>query len=79
MTDVTLSSAGAHKGKLEYFEGGGSAMALLSWTLMAGLSCLPDAPLIGSAPQTGGGDNIATAAIPGAPRRCGQKNFDNQQ
>ncbi len=72
-------SADAHEVKLEYFEGDGPAVALLSWTLVTGLSCLPDAPLIGAAPQTGGEDNIATTAIPEAPRRCVQKNSDHQQ
>jgi len=77
--DVTLSSAGPHEVKLEYFENNGGAVALLSWTLVAGLSCLPDVPLIGAVPGAGGGENIATTAIPGAPGRCGQKNSDHQQ
>jgi len=77
--DVPLSSAGAHEVKLEYFESGGSAVALLSWTLVAGLSCLPDVPLIGATPGAGGGENIATTAISGLPKGCGQKNSDHQQ
>jgi hypothetical protein len=75
--DVKLS-AGPHVVKLEYFENGGGAVALLSWTLVTGLSCLPDAPLIGAAPGAGDGENIATTAIPGAPGQCGQKTSDHQ-
>jgi hypothetical protein len=52
-TDLTLF-AGNHKVKLEYFESGGSAVALLSWTLVSGFSCLPDAPLIGAASRRRG-------------------------
>lgn len=65
-----------HKVKLEYFEGGGPAMALLSWTALAGISCLPDAPLIGAAPRTGGGESVATTATSQAPKKCGLKQSD---
>jgi PA14 domain len=77
--DVALSSAGPHEVKLEYFENGGGAVALLSWTLVTSLSCLPDVPLIGAAPRASGEESIATTAIPGPPKRCGQKNSDHQQ
>jgi len=73
--DVTLTS-GPHQVKLEYFEGGGPGVALLSWTLVTGLSCLPDVPIIGSAPRTGGGESIATTPVSEAPKRCGQKKSD---
>jgi len=76
--DVNLS-AGPHQVKLEYFEKDGCAVALLSWTLVAGLSCLPDVPLIGAMPGAGGGENIAITAISGLPKGCGQKNSDHQQ
>jgi hypothetical protein len=69
--DVTLS-AGAHEVKLEYFEGGGPGSALLSWTAVAGISCLPDV-MIGNASRNHGGESIATTPVPGAPKRCGQK------
>jgi hypothetical protein len=75
--DVTLL-AGPHNVKLEYFEGGGPAVALLSWADLTGVNCLPNAPLplISSVPQAGGGENIASTAPSQAPRRCGQKNSD---
>jgi len=73
--DVALT-VGNHVVKLEYFEGGGPGVALLSWTAVAGLSCLPDV-LIGAAPRTGGGgESIATTTISGTPKRCGQKNSE---
>src|SRR5262245_2868196 len=56
--NVTLRTTGPHQVKLEYFEADGSAVALLSWTLLANLSCLPDVPIIGSAPRPGGGESI---------------------
>jgi hypothetical protein len=70
--DVTLNK-GPHLVKLEYFENDGSAVALLSWTLVTGLSCLPDVPLIGAAPRTGGGESIATTKLSGGGQPCGQK------
>jgi hypothetical protein len=73
--DVALP-AGNHDVKLEYFESGGPGVALLSWTLVTHLSCLPDVPLIGAAPRTGGGENIATTAISHATKPCGQKKSD---
>jgi hypothetical protein len=73
--DVTLSGAASHQVKLEYFEGGGPGVALLSWTLVSGLSCLPDV-LIGNAPRIGGGENIATTAISRQNKACGQKKSD---
>jgi hypothetical protein len=75
--DVALS-AGAHQVKLEYFENGGPGVALLSWADPTGVNCLPNAPLplIGSVPQTGGKENIASTAPSQAPKRCGQKNSD---
>jgi PA14 domain len=73
--DVQLS-AGNHEVKLEYFESGGPGVALLSWTLVTGLSCLPDVPIIGSAPQIGGGESIATATISQPAKPCGQKKSD---
>jgi hypothetical protein len=72
--DVQLS-AGDHEVKLEYFEGGGPGVAILSWTTLASLSCLPEV-LIGNTPRTGGGESIATAPVPEAPKRCGQKGSD---
>jgi PA14 domain len=74
-TDVKLS-AGPHAVKLEYFENDGPSVALLSWTLVTSLSCLPDVPLIGAAPRTGAGEIVATTAISVAPKRCGQKSYD---
>jgi hypothetical protein len=74
-TDLTLF-AGAREVKLEYFESGGSGVALLSWTLVTGLSCLPDVQLMGSAPRTGEGEGVATTAISQAPKRCGLKQSD---
>jgi hypothetical protein len=73
--DVTFNSAGPHEVKLEYFENGGGAVALLSWADPTGVNCLPDAPLplISSVPQAGGGVNIASTAPSQAPKRCGQK------
>jgi hypothetical protein len=73
--DVQLS-AGNHEVKLEYFESGGPGVALLSWTLVTSLSCLPDVPLIGAAPQTGGVERIATTPVSEAPKRCGQKSSE---
>jgi hypothetical protein len=73
--DATLSAA-PHEIKLEYFEGGGPGVARLSWTLVTGLSCLPDVPIIGAVPGTGEGGSIATTAILQAPKRCGQKNSE---
>src|SRR5262249_7091865 len=75
--DVKLST-GPHQVKLEYFEGAGPAVALLSWTLVSGLSCLPDVPLIGAMPGAGGWENIAKTAISGLPKGCGQKNSGYQ-
>ena len=76
--DVTFSSAGPRQIKLEYFESGGPAVALLSWADVTGVNCLPNLPLplISSVPQTGGRDNIASIAPSQAPKRCGQKNSD---
>jgi single-stranded DNA-binding protein len=76
--DVTFSSAGSHQVKLEYFEGGGPAIALLSWADATGVNCLPNMPLplISSASQTGGKENIASTSPSQAPKRCGQKNSD---
>jgi len=67
-------SAGAHEVKLEYFESSGPAVAVLSWTDLTGVNCLPNAPLplISSVPQTGGKENIASIAPSQAPKRCGQ-------
>jgi len=76
--DVALS-AGAHEVKLEYFEGGGPGVAFLSWWTVvngAAVDCLPDVPLIGAAPRTGGGESIATTPVSGTPKRCGQKSSD---
>ena len=73
--DVTLS-AGSHEVKLEYFEGGGPGVAFLSWTLVTGLSCLPDPPLIGAARPTAGSENIATNAVSQTTNPCGQKKSD---
>jgi PA14 domain len=70
--DATLSAA-PHEIKLEYFEGGGPGVARLSWTLVTGLSCLPDVPIIGAVPGTSEGGSIATTAILHAPKGCGQK------
>jgi hypothetical protein len=71
--DVALS-AGAHEVKLEYFEGGGPGIALLSWVDATGVNCLPNVPLplISSVPQAGGRENIASTAPSQAPKRCGQ-------
>jgi hypothetical protein len=76
--DVTFNSAGPHQVKLVYFESGGPGIALLSWADATGVNCLPNTPLplISSAPQTGGGVNIASTAPSQAPKRCGQKNSD---
>jgi hypothetical protein len=73
--DVTFNSAGPRQVKLEYFEGNGPAIALLSWVDLTGVNCLPNAPLplISSVPQAGGGVNIASTAPSQAPKRCGQK------
>jgi hypothetical protein len=73
--DVTFNSAGSRQVKLEYFEGNGPAIALLSWMDLTGVNCLPNAPLplISSVPQAGGGVNIASTAPSQAPKRCGQK------
>ena len=65
-----------HEVKLEYFESGGPSMALLSWTALAGISYVPDSPLIGAAPRTGGEDSVATTATSQAPKKCGQKQSD---
>jgi PA14 domain len=72
--DVALSG-GAHVIKLEYFEGGGPGVAILSWADPTGVNCLPDAPLplISSVPRPGGSENIASTAPSQAPKRCGQK------
>jgi hypothetical protein len=77
-SDLTFSSAGPRQIKLEYFESSGPAAALLSWTDLTGVNCLPNLPLplISSVPQTGGRDNIASIAPSQAPKRCGQKNSD---
>jgi hypothetical protein len=76
--DVTFSSPGSHQVKLEYFEGGGPGIALLSWADATGVNCLPNMPLplISSVPQIGGRENIASTAPSQAPKRCGQKNSD---
>jgi subtilisin len=78
--DVTFSSAGSHQVKLEYFEGGGPGVALLSWanTDPTGVNCLPNValPLISNVSQAGGRENIASTAPSQAPKRCGQKNSD---
>ncbi|HEY9435446.1 MAG TPA: PA14 domain-containing protein [Blastocatellia bacterium] len=76
--DLTFSSAGPRQIKLEYFESSGPAVALLSWTDLTGVNCLPNLPLplISSVPQTGGRDNIASIAPSQTPKRCGQKNSD---
>jgi PA14 domain len=74
--NVTLRTTGPHQVKLEYFEDVGSAVALLSWTQLTSLSCLPDVPIIGSAPRTGGGESIATTPVSEAPKRCGQKSSE---
>jgi hypothetical protein len=76
--DVTFSSASSHQVKLEYFEGGGPGIALLSWADATGVNCLPNMPLplISSASQTGGKENIASTAPSQAPKRCGHKNSD---
>jgi hypothetical protein len=74
--DVTISSAGPHQVKLEYFESSGPAAAILSWMLVARLRCLPDVPLIGAAPRAGGGENIATIPVTEAPKRCSQKSSE---
>src|SRR4029434_9966707 len=73
--DVTFNSAGPHQVKLEYFEGGGSAIAKLSWADPTGVNCLPNTPLplISSVPQIGGKENIASTAPSQTPKRCGQK------
>ncbi len=73
--DVALP-AGNHEIKLEYFEGGGPGVAILSWTLMRPPGCLPDTPLTGAAPQSGAGDGVAITPISDAPKRCGQKSSD---
>jgi hypothetical protein len=73
-TDVSLP-AGNHEVKLEYFESGGPGVAFLSWTLVSGLSCLPDV-MIGNAPRTDGRERIATAPVSDTPKRCGQKSSD---
>ena len=75
--DMTLN-AGPHQVKLEYFEGSGGAIALLSWADLTGVNCVPNTPLplISSVPQAGGRENIASTAPSQAPKRCGQKNSD---
>jgi hypothetical protein len=73
--EVTLN-AGNHMVKANYFEGDGPGVALLSWTLVTSLSCLPDVPLIGAAPRTGGVESIATTQVSEAPKRCGQKSSE---
>src|SRR5262249_36956167 len=72
--DVALN-AGNHVMKREYFESGGPGVAFLSWTLVSGLSCLPDV-IIGNAPRTDGGGSITTTPVSGTPKRCGQKSSD---
>ncbi len=74
--NVTLSSAGPRQVTLEYFESSGSAVAILSWTLVTAFNCLPDVPLIGNAPRIGGGESIATTPVSGATKPCGQKKSD---
>ena len=74
--NVTLTTSGSHQVKLEYFENDGPAVALLSWTLVTNLSCLPDVPLMGNAPRTGGGENIATMAVSQVTKPCNQKKSD---
>jgi hypothetical protein len=74
MADVSLT-AGNHVIKLEYFENAGGALAFLSWGPVT-VPCLQNAPLIGAAPQTGAGENIATTRASDAPKRCGQKGSD---
>jgi hypothetical protein len=73
--DHTLS-AGNHEIKVEYFEAGGGAVISLSWAAAAGVSCLPDAPLIGNAPRTGGGESVATTAISQTNKKCGQRSSE---
>jgi hypothetical protein len=77
-TAVATLSADPHEVKLEYFESGGPAVALLSWADVTGVNCLPNTPLplISSVPQIGGKENIASTAPSQAPKRCGQKNSD---
>ena len=73
--DVDLT-AGAHEVKLEYFEGGGPGLAILSWRLVPVPNCMQNAPLIGAAPPTGAGESVATTPASEAPKRCGQKSSD---
>ncbi|MBO0861767.1 MAG: hypothetical protein J2P21_25420 [Chloracidobacterium sp.] len=73
--DVALP-AGNHEVKLEYFEGGGTALAILSWTLVRAPGCLPNSPLTGATPLTGSGASVATNPASEAPKRCGQKSSD---
>jgi hypothetical protein len=75
--DITLS-AGPHEIKLEFVEYGGPAAVSLFWFNTTGVNCLPNAPLplISSASQTGGRDNIASTAPSQAPKRCGKENSD---
>lgn len=75
--DVSLSS-GNHEVKLEYFEGGGAAIALLSWSDPTGVNCLPimPLPLISNVPRASGEENIASTVPSQVPKRCGQKNSE---
>jgi len=74
--EATLS--GPQEVKLEYFESGGPAVAILSWADVTGVNCLPNTPLplISSVSQIGGKENIASTAPSQAPKRCGQKNSE---
>jgi hypothetical protein len=61
-------SASSHELKLEYFECGGSDVALLSWTLVSGFSCLRDVPLIGATIELKAGRTLQQPQSQGCPR-----------
>jgi hypothetical protein len=75
--DVELS-AGDHEVKLEYYEGGLTGVAFLSWSDVTGVNCVPNVPLplISSVSQTGGREIIASTAPSKLAPRCIPKNSD---